>query len=270
VNIGGPASGPCNGFSGGLGVSGPGFSVGANTSTVDKGCEMRETARVAAMLGRMDVANAVLENIAIVQDALKARTSREKKGEQPTAAAAANVSAADKQSDRQQMAAQAKAGQEALKRQSTMAAVYNTIRYSTAATQSDAKSDQVKMAEEAMARLEEAQKVAAREAAARAEGMRTATSQPDQQPAVVPASTPAIQANPATSPRADMSSADVPAPAQMAMQNSTDTKPMLSSKWGDQQQGQTLSPAGGLSDPAGATSATSSSSPSSGAAPVAK
>ena len=76
ASIGGPASGPCNGFSGGIGVSVPGFAVGANTSTVDPGCTARETARIAAMLGRMDIANAVLENTSVVQEALKARAAR--------------------------------------------------------------------------------------------------------------------------------------------------------------------------------------------------
>ena len=67
ASIGGPASGPCNGFSGGIGVSMPGFAIGANTSTVDPGCTARETARIAAMLGRMDIANAVLENTSVVR-----------------------------------------------------------------------------------------------------------------------------------------------------------------------------------------------------------
>ncbi len=77
VAIGGPASGPCNGFSGGIGGSGVGFGFAVNTSTVDKGCEQRETARIAAMLGRTDIANAVLENISIVKEALAARDKAE-------------------------------------------------------------------------------------------------------------------------------------------------------------------------------------------------
>ena len=77
VGVGGPASGPCNGFSGGVGMSVPGFAIGANASTVDKGCEARETARIAAMLGRMDIANAVLEHISVVEEALKAKAERE-------------------------------------------------------------------------------------------------------------------------------------------------------------------------------------------------
>ncbi|HEX5865954.1 MAG TPA: hypothetical protein VF014_17140, partial [Casimicrobiaceae bacterium] len=69
VGVGGPASGPCNGFSGGIGVSMAGIGIGANASTVDEGCSARETARVAAMIGRMDVANAILDNLPIVQAA---------------------------------------------------------------------------------------------------------------------------------------------------------------------------------------------------------
>jgi len=55
----------------------PGFAIGANASTVDKGCEARETARVAAMLGRMDIANAVLEHISVVEEAMRAKAERE-------------------------------------------------------------------------------------------------------------------------------------------------------------------------------------------------
>ncbi|HZQ61831.1 MAG TPA: hypothetical protein VFC24_10805 [Casimicrobiaceae bacterium] len=88
VSLGGPASGPCNGFSGGVGLGLPGMSLGANMSTVDKGCEARETARIAAMLGRMDIANAVLENIGIVAEALKAKSARETSERQRAAAEA--------------------------------------------------------------------------------------------------------------------------------------------------------------------------------------
>ena len=58
-------------------MSVPGFAIGANASTVDKGCEARETARIAAMLGRMDIADAVLEHIGVVEEALKAKAERE-------------------------------------------------------------------------------------------------------------------------------------------------------------------------------------------------
>ena len=77
VSVGGPASGPCNGFSGGLGFSMAGMAIGANASTVDEGCTARETARVAAMIGRMDIANAVLENLPAVQAALRSKAARE-------------------------------------------------------------------------------------------------------------------------------------------------------------------------------------------------
>ncbi len=77
VSLGGPASGVCNGFSGGVGGSGVGFGFAVNTSTVDKGCAQRETARIAAMLGRMDIAHAVLENIDIVKEALASKNSQQ-------------------------------------------------------------------------------------------------------------------------------------------------------------------------------------------------
>ncbi len=99
VSVGGPASGPCNGFSGGLGVSMPGMAVGANMSKVDKGCEARETARIAAMLGRMDIANAVLENIEIVSEALRLKTERDAKAHAEAAAAA--MAAAEAAAQRQ-------------------------------------------------------------------------------------------------------------------------------------------------------------------------
>lgn len=91
VVVSGPASGPCNGFSGGLGFAGPGFGVGLNTSTVDPGCSARETARVAALMGRMDVANAVLENMPIVKEALAAKNppAAAPKAEAPAPAPAA-------------------------------------------------------------------------------------------------------------------------------------------------------------------------------------
>ena len=41
----GPASGPCTGSSGGLGVAGPGFGVGGNFAKVDDGCSLRENTR---------------------------------------------------------------------------------------------------------------------------------------------------------------------------------------------------------------------------------
>lgn len=90
IMLGGPASGPCNGFSGGLSLAIPGVSAAANASTVDLGCEQREAARVAAMIGRMDVANAVLEDMDVVKTALKNRDAKK----QAAAATASNVASA--------------------------------------------------------------------------------------------------------------------------------------------------------------------------------
>ncbi len=45
IAMSGPASGPCTGASGGLGVAGPGFGVGLNGSKVDDGCTVRENTR---------------------------------------------------------------------------------------------------------------------------------------------------------------------------------------------------------------------------------
>jgi len=62
--IGGPASGPCTGFSGGVSVPGFGF----NAASVDGECNKREAARVAHMLGQRDIALKVLMSL----DAVKA------------------------------------------------------------------------------------------------------------------------------------------------------------------------------------------------------
>lgn len=45
IAMSGPASGPCTGMSGGVGVAGPGFGVGLNASKVDDGCTVRENTR---------------------------------------------------------------------------------------------------------------------------------------------------------------------------------------------------------------------------------
>ncbi len=45
IAMSGPASGPCTGASGGLGVAGPGFGVGLNGAKVDDGCTVRENTR---------------------------------------------------------------------------------------------------------------------------------------------------------------------------------------------------------------------------------
>ncbi len=50
IAMSGPASGPCTGMSGGVGVAGPGFGVGLNGSTVDKGCTVRENTRTAGQV----------------------------------------------------------------------------------------------------------------------------------------------------------------------------------------------------------------------------
>lgn len=74
--IGGPASGPCNGFSAGLGVTVPGFGIVGNMSKVDEGCEERETARIAALMGRMDIANTIIEQTDVYQRALKRKEEK--------------------------------------------------------------------------------------------------------------------------------------------------------------------------------------------------
>lgn len=163
VNVGGPASGPCNGFSGGIGVSMAGIGIGANASTVDEGCSARETARVAAMIGRMDVANAVLENLPIVQAAMKAKATREALALPPKADAAATTAPAQwvpaptpVQTQEQREAAlkeQQRLAQEALQRQATMAKVNDTLTFTDASTQGREKTPQQVMAEEANKKL---------------------------------------------------------------------------------------------------------------------
>ncbi len=49
IAMSGPASGPCTGVSGGLGISGPGWGFGANGSTVMDDCRLRENTRVLGM-----------------------------------------------------------------------------------------------------------------------------------------------------------------------------------------------------------------------------
>ncbi len=159
VSVGGPASGPCNGFSGGFGVSMAGFALGANTSTVDEGCSARETARVAAMIGRMDVANAILDNLPIVQAAMKAKAMREalalpaRTSEAPATTAPARVPPAPVpvQTQEQREAAlkeQQRLAQEALQRSATMAKVNDTLKFTDATTQASEKTPQEIMAEE--------------------------------------------------------------------------------------------------------------------------
>ncbi len=49
IAMSGPASGPCTGVSGGIGISGPGWGFGANGSSVMDDCRMRENTRVLGM-----------------------------------------------------------------------------------------------------------------------------------------------------------------------------------------------------------------------------
>jgi hypothetical protein len=49
IAMSGPASGPCTGVSGGVGLSGPGWGVGFNGSSVMDDCRMRENTRVLGM-----------------------------------------------------------------------------------------------------------------------------------------------------------------------------------------------------------------------------
>lgn len=175
INVGGPASGPCNGFSGGLGFSMAGMSIGGNASTVDEGCTARETARVAAMIGRMDIANAVLENLPAVQAALRAKSIREAilngqtsttstttmplrpsptQDADPKAKASQQMaSKAEAESREAALRAQQNAAQEALGRQATMAKVYDTLKFTDAESQGRDKTPQQIMAEEANAKL---------------------------------------------------------------------------------------------------------------------
>jgi hypothetical protein len=186
VGIGGPASGPCNGFSASLGFSIAGLGVGGNTSTVDENCTARETARVAAMLGRMDIANAILENLPAVQAALKAKAAREAMerprtevpGPTPATTSplredpkiqASRETAAKEQRELEQATREAalreqqNQAQEALARQATMAKVNDTLKFTDATTQRNDKTPQEIMAEEATKKLNQSgQQVAAR------------------------------------------------------------------------------------------------------------
>jgi hypothetical protein len=49
IAMSGPASGPCTGASGGLGLAGPGWGLGLNGSTVMADCRLRENTRVLGM-----------------------------------------------------------------------------------------------------------------------------------------------------------------------------------------------------------------------------
>lgn len=77
IAMSGPASGPCTGASGGLGVAGPGFGVGLNGAKVDDGCTVRENTRVLGQLyqslestnpAKQEAAAALLEGMAIIRN----------------------------------------------------------------------------------------------------------------------------------------------------------------------------------------------------------
>ncbi len=226
VGVGGPASGPCNGFSGGVGVSVPGFAIGANASTVDKGCEARETARIAAMLGRMDIANAVLEHIGVVEEALKAKAERDaaKQAAMAAPAAPARVAPAAQQQQQQQkqptpsemeletarLAEQQKLAVAALQRKATMEKVNDTITFTNAANQE--KSAQQTMAEEAMQKQAELAASIAKQQELERQILAAKSAQADKPPtSPAPEAAPnAVAAAPAPAPAA------APAPASVA------------------------------------------------------
>ena len=217
VNLGGPASGACNGLSGGIGVGVPGLAVGGNVSTVDKACEARETARVAAMLGRMDVANAILENMDVVVAALKAKSARDASELERSSAAQAQAQRANtanaalaqamhaqeadnvrfvEQAAREQaaaalrsqqaardreadaMRAQQQVGVEALSRQATMAKVNDTLTFTGKLTHGEEKTAQQMMAADLVAKQQAAETERAAADAARANVASTQTDSP--------------------------------------------------------------------------------------------
>lgn len=49
IAMSGPASGPCTGSSGGIGIGGPGFGFGINGAKVEPSCVLRENIRVTGM-----------------------------------------------------------------------------------------------------------------------------------------------------------------------------------------------------------------------------
>jgi hypothetical protein len=49
IAMSGPASGPCTGVSGGLGLAGPGWGLGLNGAAVEPSCVVRENVRVIGM-----------------------------------------------------------------------------------------------------------------------------------------------------------------------------------------------------------------------------
>lgn len=108
IAMSGPASGPCTGASGGLGVAGPGFGVGLNGAKVDDGCTVRENTRILGQLFQsLDSANpakaqaqaALMKSMAILEamndkiaaDYIKQPVAEPKKAEAPTPAQPAKV-----------------------------------------------------------------------------------------------------------------------------------------------------------------------------------
>lgn len=76
----GPASGPCTGPSGGVTVAVPGFGAGVNGASTEGDCQIREMARILAMVGDVQAAKEAL----YWTDA--ARTVRERRKEAEAAA----------------------------------------------------------------------------------------------------------------------------------------------------------------------------------------
>lgn len=76
VTVTGPASGPCTGVSGGIGASWLGGGFGANLATVDKGCQLRESARMLAMTVPALAPEDQAEGRAMLMDTLRALYAR--------------------------------------------------------------------------------------------------------------------------------------------------------------------------------------------------
>ncbi len=88
--LGGPASGPCNGFSGGVTLAIAGFGFGGNASTVDDGCADRETARMFHLLGDTSTGLRILKS----SDSYKRMVAREQEAKQAQAEAVKQADAA--------------------------------------------------------------------------------------------------------------------------------------------------------------------------------
>lgn len=99
VVVSGPASGPCNGFSAGVGGSWMGGGLGFNMSKVDEGCEERETARIYAMMGDPATAKQILDNSEVMQRTRLRQKARDDAAAAPKAATVAAPVTAAKPSD---------------------------------------------------------------------------------------------------------------------------------------------------------------------------